>query len=126
MIDSEGSTYLIADIFGVRPEDVLPEVLDTLETLLGTIPIRQQFVLELRYGLKDGICRTLEGASPALGYISRERVRQLHDKALLKLRHPSCSRHLRPFVKPDAQEYSALTNRPYKRQLKRRKLEKQT
>ena len=67
MIDSEGSTYLVADIFRVRPEDVLPEVLDTLEALLGTIPTRQQFVLELRYGLKDGICRTLEGASPALG-----------------------------------------------------------
>jgi len=49
---------------------------------------REQKILTLRFGLEDGIGRTLEEVGNIFG-ITRERVRQIQEKALAKLRHPA-------------------------------------
>lgn len=62
---------------------VLHEVLDTLTD-------REREVIELRFGLKNGVTHTLEEVGKIFK-VTRERVRQIEAKALRKLRHPSRS-----------------------------------
>jgi RNA polymerase primary sigma factor len=65
--------------------------------VLGTLNPREQKVLELRFGLKDGRTRTLEEVGKEFG-VTRERIRQIEAKALRKLRHPSRSKRLRDYL----------------------------
>ncbi len=62
-------------------------LMSVLEELLGELPEREQRILELRYGLGEGEPLTLEEVGKRLG-ISRERVRQLEEQALERLRGP--------------------------------------
>lgn len=55
---------------------------------LGTLSEREQQVLILRFGLDRGFSRTLRSVSRFIGVCS-DRVRQIQNKALRKLRHPS-------------------------------------
>ncbi|MBN1162780.1 RNA polymerase sigma factor RpoD [Patescibacteria group bacterium] len=65
--------------------------------VLHTLNPREQKVLELRFGLKDGRTRTLEEVGKVFG-VTRERIRQIEAKALRKLRHPSRSIRLRDYL----------------------------
>jgi len=56
-----------------------------LMKLIGMLPLREAYVLELRYGLRDGIPRTLEEIGDRLG-VTRERIRQIEKKAIFKLK----------------------------------------
>ncbi|NLJ98929.1 MAG: RNA polymerase sigma factor RpoD, partial [Tissierellia bacterium] len=69
------------------------ELLGVLETLTP----REQEVLILRFGIKDGKTRTLEEVGKVFG-VTRERIRQIEAKALRKLRHPSRSKKLKDFL----------------------------
>lgn len=71
----------------------------TLRRALNTLKPREQTVLRLRYGLDDGVYKTLEEVGRFLS-VTRERVRQLESKALKRLRHPSHSKNLRALLKP--------------------------
>ena len=71
-------------------EREIAEVLDTLTE-------REHKVLELRFGLKDGRCRTLEEVGKEFD-VTRERIRQIEAKALRKLRHPSRSKKLKDYL----------------------------
>ena len=53
--------------------------------------------MELRFGMDDGRCRTLEEVGKEFD-VTRERIRQIEAKALRKLRHPSRSKKLRDFL----------------------------
>ena len=64
---------------------------------LATLSEREARVLELRFGLGDGISHTLEQVGREFG-VTRERIRQIEGVALRKLRHPSHSRKLRDFL----------------------------
>jgi DNA-directed RNA polymerase specialized sigma24 family protein len=68
-----------------------------IRQVLGTLTVREQRVLELRYGLEDGRSRTLEEVGRVFD-LTRERIRQIEAKGLRKLRHPVRSRKLRDFV----------------------------
>lgn len=68
-----------------------------LDEVLQTLNPREQKVLELRFGLKDGRPRTLEEVGKEFG-VTRERIRQIEAKALRKLRHPSRSKKLRDYL----------------------------
>ncbi len=68
-----------------------------LDEVLQTLNPREQKVLELRFGLKDGRPRTLEEVGREFG-VTRERIRQIEAKALRKLRHPSRSKKLRDYL----------------------------
>jgi RNA polymerase primary sigma factor len=52
---------------------------------LKCLTARERRVLELRFGLGESDCHTLEGAGQALG-VTRERARQIEESALQKLR----------------------------------------
>lgn len=61
--------------------------------LLSVLSERQRFVIEMRYGFRDGDEHTLEEVGDLLG-VTRERVRQIEKKALKRLRHPIRRRKL--------------------------------
>ncbi len=65
--------------------------------VLTALTDRERRVLEMRFGLKDGITHTLEEVGQELG-VTRERIRQIEAKALRKLRHPLRSRRLRDYL----------------------------
>ena len=71
------------------------QLLDVLHTLTP----REEQVLMLRFGLKDGRMRTLEEVGKVFN-ITRERIRQIEAKALRKLRHPSRSKRLKDYLDP--------------------------
>ncbi|MCR5790229.1 MAG: RNA polymerase sigma factor RpoD [Lachnospiraceae bacterium] len=70
---------------------------EQLSEVLQTLTDREQKVLELRFGLKDGRARTLEEVGKEFN-VTRERIRQIEAKALRKLRHPSRSRKLKDYL----------------------------
>ena len=70
---------------------------EQIADVLSTLNEREARVLELRFGLGDGISHTLEEVGQEFG-VTRERIRQIEAKTLEKLRHPSHSRKLRDFL----------------------------
>ncbi|MBW3578239.1 MAG: sigma-70 family RNA polymerase sigma factor [Actinobacteria bacterium] len=58
---------------------------------------RERAILELRYGFVDGDTRTLDEIAQEYG-LSRERIRQLEQEALAKLRHPARGANLGPLL----------------------------
>ena len=70
---------------------------EQLEDVLDTLTEREEKVLRLRFGLDDGRARTLEEVGQNFG-VTRERIRQIEEKALRKLRHPSRSKKLKDFL----------------------------
>lgn len=70
------------------------EILDLrakINRALYALPMREQEIINLRYGLLDGTWRTLDEVAKYFG-VPRERVRQLEASAMRKLRHPSIAR----------------------------------
>ena len=59
-----------------------------LDGVLATLGARERGVLRMRYGLDDGRAKTLEEIGTAYS-VTRERIRQIEAKALLKLRQPA-------------------------------------
>jgi RNA polymerase primary sigma factor len=68
-----------------------------IEDVLDTLNPRERRVLQLRFGLLDGHQRTLEEVGKRFG-VTRERIRQVENQALRKLRQPSRSHKLRDFL----------------------------
>jgi len=83
------------------PEEIAKELLlSELEESLKELPERERQILELRYGLEGQEPRTLEEIGRILG-ISRERVRQLEEQALERLRDPLVRQRLLRYRRPD-------------------------
>jgi len=74
----------------VSPEEAVIDSLlrDQICRVLETLSDREQIVVKLRFGLDDGTPRSLEEIGRILG-VTRERVRQVEEKALKKLRASS-------------------------------------
>ncbi|KAL3145538.1 hypothetical protein ABBQ32_003364 [Trebouxia sp. C0010 RCD-2024] len=82
----------LMDVIAVDPTDEEPKdgkAKEDVNTLLSTLLPRERNVIRMRYGLHDarGICMTFHDIGAAYG-LSKERVRQIEDKALTKLRSP--------------------------------------
>jgi RNA polymerase primary sigma factor len=60
---------------------------EDIDSVLRTLSPREEAVIRLRFGLKDGRCHTLEEVGMEFD-VTRERIRQIEAKALRKLRHP--------------------------------------
>ena len=65
--------------------------------VLRSLAPREREVIEMRFGLKDGTPRTLDEVARQYG-ITRERIRQIEARGLLKLRQPARSRRLTGFT----------------------------
>ena len=70
---------------------------EEIREVLMSLQAREQEVLELRFGLIDGTCHTLEEVGKRFN-VTRERIRQIEAKALRKLRHPSRAKKLKDFL----------------------------
>ncbi len=68
--------------------------------VLRSLTPREREVIELRFGLKDGQPRTLDEVARCYG-ITRERIRQIEARSLLKLRQPKRSSRLAGFAEKD-------------------------
>jgi RNA polymerase primary sigma factor len=90
----------LPDQFAAGPDDETYDraLLDTVEEALGTLKERESKILRLYFGLEDQEPMTLEEIGSLLG-ITRERVRQIKEKALLRLRHASRARFLETFMR---------------------------
>jgi RNA polymerase primary sigma factor len=101
-VGEEGDTELahfIEDEETPAPSDVVSQHLltDKLEELLSTLTPRQARILRLRFGLQDGYSYNLEEIAQRFG-LTRERIRQIEQEALNRLRHPRRSRQLRDYL----------------------------
>lgn len=67
---------------------------EDIDSVLHTLTPREEAVIRLRFGLKDGRCHTLEEVGTEFN-VTRERIRQIEAKALRKLRHPVRSNKFR-------------------------------
>lgn len=68
-----------------------------IESILDTLPTREQKVIRMRFGLDDGYSHTLE----EVGYVfkvTRERIRQIEAKAIRRLRATSKRKKLKDFL----------------------------
>ena len=69
---------------------------EALKEILGTLTEREADVLRMRFGMYDGRTHTLEEVGQIFG-VTRERIRQIENKAIRKLRHPSRAKKIRDF-----------------------------
>ena len=101
-MDPEGDRSLIerfvADEMPDTEEEAMNRFLnDEIEQALNTLPPRDAKVLRLYFGLEGGREHTLEEIGSMLG-VTRERVRQLRDRALKRLREGDVGRALGSFA----------------------------
>lgn len=99
--DSEDSILgdFIEDRTIISPERMAERSLlkKQVDEVLKTLTTREERVIRLRFGIDDGYHRTLEEVGNIF-QVTRERIRQIEDKALKKLRHPSRAAILQQFL----------------------------
>ena len=86
----DGEGRMIDEISRKELRERIDEVLETLEP-------RFREVLRLRFGLDDGVSKTLEDVGSYFN-VTKERIRQIEAKALRFLRHPRRSRRLKDYL----------------------------
>ena len=69
---------------------------EALKEILDTLTEREADVLKMRFGMYDGRSHTLEEVGQIFG-VTRERIRQIENKAIRKLRHPSRAKRIKDF-----------------------------
>ncbi|MDP2173289.1 MAG: RNA polymerase sigma factor RpoD [Candidatus Cloacimonadaceae bacterium] len=99
--DSEDSILgdFIEDRTIISPERLAERSLlkKQVDEVLKTLTTREERVIRLRFGIDDGYHRTLEEVGNIF-QVTRYRIRQIEDKALKKLRHPSRAVILQQFL----------------------------
>ena len=70
---------------------------EQVHAVLSTLSEREAGVVSMRFGLADGLPKTLDEIGKVYG-VTRERIRQIESKTMSKLRHPSRSQVLRDYL----------------------------
>ncbi len=102
-LGEEGDDLTLLDLMSKKgTEDVEKEVVEEslhkeLNSLLNVLDEREKTIIEHRFGLNGEEPKTLTEVGEILG-ISRERVRQIEQRALKKLRALAMKRHLKDFL----------------------------
>ncbi|TAG21169.1 MAG: sigma-70 family RNA polymerase sigma factor, partial [Oscillatoriales cyanobacterium] len=97
---------------GETPEEQASKKLFTedLESVLDTLTPRQRDIIRMRFGLDDGSEKSLQEIGNIFN-LTRERIRQIEGKALLRLRHPNRNSILKDYIRPTP-VYQTETKRP--------------
>jgi len=96
--DSELGDFIEDELIDSPAEAVGQGLLaERLEQVLDTLTPREARILRLRFGLQDGHSYTLKEVGEKFG-LTRERIRQIQNEALRRLRHPRRSRLLRDYL----------------------------
>jgi RNA polymerase primary sigma factor len=99
-----------ASLGELMQDDSQPEIQVTLieksmqqdiDAVLSTLTKREYGILRMRYGLDDGKPKTLEEIGNAF-HVTRERIRQIENKALAKLKDPMRHTSLKPYSDGEA------------------------
>jgi len=102
-VGEEEDSYLgdfLEDKVTLSPKDAATRQLlrDQLMEVLELLSPREKRILEMRFGIADGTTRTLEEVGKEFG-VTRERIRQIEAKALMRLRRNRESRRLLDYLK---------------------------
>jgi RNA polymerase primary sigma factor len=95
--------FTLLDVLSKKgTEDIEKELIEEtiheeLESMLDVLDHREKEIIKMRYGLNGEEPKTLEEVGEKLG-ISRERVRQLEQRALKKLKAVALKKHLKDFL----------------------------
>ena len=95
--DTVGTLLPGAENLEPQAELIRRELKDLLDSLMADLTDRQRSVLRLRFGMDDGISRSLEQVAKELG-ISKERVRQLERQAIEKMQKMGAGLGLEDFL----------------------------
>lgn len=90
---------IIEDTRNRSPMEITDQQLlrEEIRKVLSNLTLRERQVIELRFGLVDDHDHTLEEVGRKLK-VTRERVRQIEERAIRKLRHPQASRILKEYL----------------------------
>jgi RNA polymerase sigma factor (sigma-70 family) len=112
--NEEGSTLgELIEFDGETPEDYIFKIHQSrdIESVLNTtLNSRECDVIRMRFGLDDGREKTLEEIGQIFN-VTRERIRQIQDKALRKLRYPNSNSSLKEYIRP-TENYETQTKIP--------------
>ena len=96
--DGHLGDFIVDDSASVPSEATWARLLqEEMQKILTTLSPREDRVLQMRYGLRDGHSYTLDEVGSRFG-LTRERIRQIETQALNKLRQPSRSQRLREYL----------------------------
>ena len=102
--DEDSTTW--GDKFGGdttdSPADVAQrrELVDAVSLELDHLPDRDRRIIDKRFGISSGEPQTLDDVAKQEG-VTRERIRQIEQKTLARLRHPNNSQRLRSYLESD-------------------------
>jgi RNA polymerase primary sigma factor len=101
-IGEDGDSFLgdfIEDTLGQTATEqvIMNNLIEQAGKVLATLTKREEKVVRMRFGIGEKTDHTLEEVGQEFK-VTRERIRQIEAKALKKLRHPSRSKKLRPFL----------------------------
>ena len=80
-----------------REATVNQDLREQTKKVLSTLTPRQEKIVRMRFGIEEKADHTLDEVGQDYN-LTRERIRQIEDKALRKLRHPSRSKKLKTFI----------------------------
>ena len=89
----------IEDKWSISPQDaaISSNLAKQTQTILSTLDKREEKILRMRFGIGEKHDHTLEEVGQDFN-VTRERIRQIEEKALRKLKHPSRAEKLRSFI----------------------------
>ena len=89
----------IEDKGSISPQDaaISSNLAKQTQTVLSTLDKREEKILRMRFGIGEKHDHTLEEVGQDFN-VTRERIRQIEEKALRKLKHPSRAEKLKSFV----------------------------
>jgi RNA polymerase primary sigma factor len=104
---SESDSGTLAEVVSVDNDDDSPvemvqkrQLLEAIASELEHLPERDRRILDKRFGITSGQPQTLDDVAKQEG-VTRERIRQIEQKTLARMRHPNNSQRLRSFLEAD-------------------------